>query len=372
VRWPPDPGDLRAGLGRRARDPIFWNDALQLAKTAAAAVVAWVLAAEVAGLPQPFLAPWAALLVVHATVYRSFSDGAQQVAATTLGVVLAWAVGVSLGLSTASVAAAIVVGLVLGSVPWLRDQATLVAATALIVLTTGLSTNDQVLLSRLADTAIGISVGLAVNAVVWPPLRRRTAIAAMDRIDDGIATLLVRVHDDIRAGCDPTCADDWVEASRDLEAQLDDAWALVRQTQESARMNPRRSARRVRQPAQWFTLLRRMEQAIAETRSMARTLGRSLDHGVEWDVSFREGWLELLRRTGDAVAEDEQNDLLRVRMELDALVRTLQAEQHLPRWPEYGALLLNLRNVVDTMEDVAASDPFGQPSLPAQLAQAKA
>jgi hypothetical protein len=58
-------------------------------------------------------------------------------------------------------------------------------------------------------------------------------------------------------------------------------------------------------------------------------------------------------------------------MELDALVRALQAEQHLPRWPEYGALLLNLRNVVDTMEDVASADPFGQPSLPVQLAAAK-
>ena len=31
------------------------------------------------------------------------------------------------------------------------------------------------LLSRLADTGVGIGVGLVVNAVVWPPLRRRMA-----------------------------------------------------------------------------------------------------------------------------------------------------------------------------------------------------
>lgn len=371
MRWPPDVRDLRAALGRRARDPIFWNDVLQLAKTVAAAVVAWVLAAVVLGLPQPFLAPWAALLVVHATVYRTFSDGAQQVAATALGVVLAWAVGQTLGLDTLAVAVVIAVGLVVGAVRWLEDQTTLVAATALIVLTTGFSDNDMVLVSRLLDTAIGIGVGLLVNVAFWPPLRRRTAIAAMDRVDDGIGALLCRVHDDIDAGCDPGCADSWVEASRDLEGRLDDAWALVRQAQESARLNPRRSARDLRQPGQWVTLLRRMEQAIAETRSMARTLGRSLDHGVEWDPSFREGWLGLLARTGAAVVDDDQNDLLRVRMEIDALVRTLQAEQHLPRWPEYGALLLNLRNVVDTMEEVASADPFGQPSLPVQLAAAK-
>jgi uncharacterized membrane protein YgaE (UPF0421/DUF939 family) len=372
VRRPPAPGDLRAALGRRARDPIFWNDVLQLAKTAVAAVIAWVIAAAVLELPQPFLAPWAALLVVHATVYRSFSDGVQQVAATTLGVVLAWAVGQTFGLDTAAVAVAITVGLVFGALPWLRDQTTLVAATALIVVTTGSSDNDMVLLSRLLDTAIGIGVGLLVNAVVWPPLGRRTAIAAMDRVDDRIGALLRRMHDDLRAGCDPDCADSWVEDSRDLDRRLDDAWALVRQAQESARMNPRRSARHLRQPEQWFTLLRRMEQAIAETRSMARTLGRSLAHGVEWDRSFRDGWIDLLGRTGTAVLEDDQHDLLRVRLALDSLVRTLQSEQHLSRWPEYGALLLNLRNVVDTMEDVAVADPFGRPSHPVQLAHARA
>ena len=57
----------------RLRDPIFWNGATQLVKTVVAAVVAWVLAASTLDLPQPFLAPWSALLVVHATVYRTFS-----------------------------------------------------------------------------------------------------------------------------------------------------------------------------------------------------------------------------------------------------------------------------------------------------------
>jgi uncharacterized membrane protein YccC len=371
VRRPPSTWDPRTALGRRARDPIYVNDVLQLVKTVAAAVIAWVLAAVVLDLPQPFLAPWAALLVVHATVYRTFSDGAQQVAATALGVVLAWGVGQTLGLDTLGVAVAVGVGLVVGTVRWLEDQTTLVAATALIVLTTGASDNDMALLSRLLDTGIGIAVGLVINIVLWPPLRRRTAIRAMDRVDDGIGELLSLMHDDLAADCSPGYAEQWVESSRALDGQLDDAWALVRQAQESARLNPRRSARHLRQPQQWFALLRRMEQAIAETRSMARTLGRSLEHGVEWHPRFRRGWLDLLRRTGAAVAEDDPNELLRVRMELDALVRTLQAEHHLPRWPEYGALLLNLRNVVDTMEDVASADPFGQPSLAAQLAVAR-
>ena len=91
---------VRERIDRRLGDPIWWNDRLQLAKTVLAAVAAWVIASSVLDLPQPFLAPWAALLVVHATVYRTFSKGSQQVAATVVAVLLATAVGESFGLTT--------------------------------------------------------------------------------------------------------------------------------------------------------------------------------------------------------------------------------------------------------------------------------
>ena len=175
----------------RVHDPVLWNDVTQLVKTVLAAVLAWVLATEVFSLPQPFLAPWAALLVVHATVYRTFSQGLRQVTAAVVGVVLAWGVGNTLGLDTASVALVLALGLAIGATPWFGDEATTVAATALVVLATGFSQDDSMLLARLGDTAIGIVVGLLVNAAVWPPLRRRTAVAAIDRIDDRIGGLLV-------------------------------------------------------------------------------------------------------------------------------------------------------------------------------------
>ena len=360
----------RAGARRRSRDPIFWSDQVQLAKTVAAAVIAWVVATSLLDLPQPFLAPWSALLVVHATVFRTFSQGARQVAATALGVVLAWLVGDALGLDTVSVAVALTLGLVVGAFTWFEDEATTVAATALVVLTTGFSQDDSMLVSRLLDTAIGIGVGLAINAVVWPPLRRRTAIAAIDRLDDRIGGLLTRMEEDLRRGpdVDEETVDGWVEETRSLDAGLDHAWSLVRQAQESARMNPRRSAREVRQPQQWFTLLHRMEQAVAEQRSMARTLGRSWERGVQWDDTFRDGWLDLLRDAGRAVQDASSEDLLVVRGRLDDLVGRLEALDPLPvLWPEYGALLFNLRNVVDAMDEVAAANPLGQPPLPVRF-----
>lgn len=357
----------------KARDPIVWNDTLQMLKTVAAAVLAWVLAAALLDLPQPFLAPWAALLVVHATVYRTFSQGARQVAATALGVVLAWLVGGALGLDTIAVAVALVAGLLVGALGWFEDQETTVAATALVVLTTGFSQDDSMLVSRLADTAIGIGVGLVVNAVVWPPLRRRTAIAAIDRVDDRIGRLFSRMVEELRAGAGADEVSAWVEETRSLDADLDDAWAMVRQAQESARMNPRRSARQLRQPKHWFALLTRMEQAIAEARSMARTLGRAIERGDGWDAEFADRWFDLLGEIGDAVQAADSNRLFAVREALDDLVGRVERLEPMPaRWPEYGALLLNLRNIVDTMDEVAAANPLDQPPLPLHVPRRRA
>jgi hypothetical protein len=66
----------------RGLDPVLVIDLLQNGKAALAGVVAWVSATDVLGLEQPFLAPWSAVLVVHATVYRAVSRGGQQLAAT--------------------------------------------------------------------------------------------------------------------------------------------------------------------------------------------------------------------------------------------------------------------------------------------------
>ena len=75
---------LPARVRALVRDPVRWTEWLQLVKTVVAAVIAWLLAAHVFGLPQAFLAPWAALLVVHANQVWSYP--ALGAAAARLGV----------------------------------------------------------------------------------------------------------------------------------------------------------------------------------------------------------------------------------------------------------------------------------------------
>jgi uncharacterized membrane protein (GlpM family) len=353
---------LRSRAGEAVRDPVFWTDTIQLVKAVVAAVVSWVLASRVLGLPQSFLAPWSALLVVHGTVYRTFSHGAKQVAGAVVGVLIAWLVGNFIGSTPMGLTLVLFAGLVVGQVGWLRDEATTAATTGLFVLTAGYSTDDWLLLDRLLDTAVGIVVGLAVNLLVWPPLRDYAAARAIDAIDDGVGDLLCRMAADLQAGCGDETVGEWVDRTRSLDHDIDHAWSMVRQARESSRLNPRRSAVDARTTKVYESILRDNEQAVAEARSMARTVGISIDRVVEWEGEFRARWLALLQEAGEAIGAPDSARVSQVHADLTRLADDLSSAD-LPRrhWPEYGALIMNLRNVVASMDRVAEQNPVVVP-----------
>ena len=274
-------------LRERLRDPLVWTDVLQIVKTVVAAVLAWVLAVEVFSLPQPFLAPWAALLTIHATVYRTVARGMQQAAAAVVGVLLAFAAGVTLGVSWVSLALVLLVALTVGTLRPMRAESTTAAATALVVLLTGYSDDGSMLLSRLADTLIGIGTGFVVTLAVWPPLRDRSAARRIDVLDGQLGALLAGIAHDLREqGDGAPDPGGWVERTRELDGGIDDAWADVQQARESGRLNLRRqAARRIQDTRDLGGVLLGLEQAVAETRSMARTTrprraGRGLGAGL--------------------------------------------------------------------------------------------
>ena len=273
-----------------------------------------------------------------------------------VAVLLAALVGQVLGLDTTAVAVVVVAALVIGSLRWFGEEAATIATTALVVLTTG-STDDSLLVSRLADTGIGVGVGLLVNAVVWPPLRRRTAVAALARLDERLGQLLEDMGRRLAEGDAVDEVEDWIERSRDLDELVDDAWAMVRQVQESARLNPRRSARAFRDPQQWYDRVHRREQAIAEIRSMARTLGGRMPRAAAHVDPVGRVWADLLTDTGRAVGASDASGVWEVRRRLEQLVADIGDAGTTPRWPVHGALIINLRNLLDAMDEVVAVSP---------------
>jgi hypothetical protein len=337
--------------------PTTQTDLLQIGKAVAAAVVAWLLAIQV-GLSQPFLAPWAALLTVHATVYRSFWRGAQSVLATGLGIILSFVMAEMFGIGAATLAIVLLLCLVLARAGVLREEGVTMATTALFVLTTGYEHQQEALVDRFVDTAIGVAVGILVNLLVFPPLNDRSAQQQVDRIDRKLGNLLADMATQMRSTWSQEHSSAWIDRTRDMDNDLDHAWHLVRHSKESGWWNPRRRfSQSAGEPTQYESVLRRLEEGIAQARSLARVVHESTESAQEWDARFREPWLDILHETGLRVA-DPRADVELLHENLYNLAQEI-AREGLPDrlWPTYGALITNLINVVDIVDDVASSLP---------------
>ncbi|MGB3185845.1 MAG: FUSC family protein [Ornithinimicrobium sp.] len=350
-------GLTRQTLRDRVRAPGWQTDTLQLLKSVLAAVTAWVLAEQVIGLEQAFLAPWAALLTMHASVHRTIWRGAQTVLATFLGVLIAAGVVQILGISVWSLTAALLIGLALGQVGVLRAEAMTVATTALFVITAGYATEGEpLLLGRLLDTGIGVAVALVINVLVIPPLHDRSAQEQVDAVDRELGQLLQDMAHQMRTPWESQEAEDWIERTRSIESDVGRAWSLVRHATESATWNPR--GRRHPSHAQGYAeILKRLEEGISQTRSMARHVRESNRQAQQWEPVFADRFIDLLERTGRCVA-DPDGDVGSLRHELNALADEL-SQTNLPGllWPLYGALIANLRIIVDVVDDVATARP---------------
>lgn len=345
-------------LATSLRQPATQTDLLQIVKTVVAAVAAWLLAVRVFGLAQPFLAPWAAMLTVHATVYRTVSRGVQSVLATVLGVLLSFAAAEVLGIGAWTLAAALLAGLLLARLGVLRQEGVTIATTALFVLTTGYEHQQAMLLDRIFDTAIGVAVGVVVNLVVVPPLNDRSAQQQIDDVNRDLGALLGDMAAQMRSQWTEEHSGEWIERTRGMDSDLEHAWQVVWHAHESSWWNPRfKLSRRAQDPNLYQEVLERLEDGIAQTRSMARTIDESTRSAQEWDDRFRERWLDLVEEVGRRVA-DPGADLAELHGRADDLTRELSV-QDLPGllWPVYGTLISNLVNIIDIVDDVASARP---------------
>ena len=332
------------------------TDLLQVVKATLASVLAWVLATEVLGLEQAFLAPWAALLTVHATVRSSVWRGGQTVAATFLGIVVSYLAVVSLGAGVLSLGAAVLVGLLLARLTAIRTEGVTVATTALFVLTSGTAEESVLLLHRFADTLLGVAVGVTVNLLVVPPLDDRLTERQLDRVDRRLGELLRRIADDLSLPASDEHPRAWIAETRAIDADLDRGEQLLRHSRDSQRWNlRRRRSGSAGDPDRDESVMHRLEEGVAQARAIARTVGDAVAEAAEWDPRFREPWLALLREAGTRMT-DPDTGMADLVPRIDALVQDLSRED-LPGllWPVYGDLLVSLRTMVVVVDDVASA-----------------
>lgn len=341
---------------RVLRRPDVRTDLIQITKTVVATVLAWYLAVRVLGSEQPFLAPWAALLAVHATLYRTFRRGAQTVAATLVGIGLSFVVVLVLGYGAVTLGLAVLAGLLVARTPLIRQEGITAATTTIFVLTASAGTDQFLLIARMLDTVLGVGVGVLVNVVLVPPMDDRVLEESLDRVNIRLGRLLQRIAADIATPMSREHSEQWFEETRGMDADLDHAETMLGYTRESQRFNPRsRRSRHGSDVESGRALLVRLEEGVAQARTICRTIDESAVAAHAWDDRFLQPWVDLMDRTGRRVADPEA-DVSGLHDDVDDLTRKLgQGDLSGLHWPLYGALINALVNIINVVDDVASS-----------------
>lgn len=282
-------GGLRSHLlpfaGRR-----YWAERAKLAsKAVVAAVVAWLIAKFPVGHQQPYFAPLAALLGVYPTVVRSVRESLGYAAGFVIGAGLAIPVGLLLGPTTLGIAVTLALAMLASGWRRLGDQSSQVAFTALFALLLGGHQVVGYTLPRLADVAIGLAVGLIVNATLFPPLYLRRAEYTVREVRDALAEALDALAEEVAESEDGRSR--WDERESRLGRVQEEARYSLEQGEETLRANPR--AKLWGYPLRWRGDLDRwpaphelntLDHTAAYARSIAGTL-----HQLDGDGSGGDG-----------------------------------------------------------------------------------
>ncbi|MEU6119401.1 FUSC family protein [Streptomyces sp. NPDC047117] len=301
-----------AAVGRTVRFALRASgperDAMvQALKMAGAAIAAWALAGWWLKAPLALMAPWTALALVDATVYRSLRSGLQQICVIVIGAV--WA-SLAMALANGSTLGAMMIALpvlaLVGTYRRFGAQGVYGATTALFVITYGAYSLSEVG-HRMLETCIGAVIGITVNAFVFPPVHLRNVREQLQRLPRDSADLLRHMSAELREDWGTAEAEEWRDRARRLQPILRELADARQWTDESLRLNPAWNLRRTgphpppeSEDARWH--------GIAEHLSViTRTLATSVDeesHFARPTPAFLDRYAELAERTAEACAAE--------------------------------------------------------------------
>ncbi|MCP8709930.1 FUSC family protein [Streptomyces sp. AC04842] len=191
-------------VGRAARavvrGPGRERDLLvQSLKAALAALLAWLVAQVWLGDPMALMAPWVALVLVQATVYSSLVTGARQFAAICIGALVASGAQAVTDDNTGALALSVPVLVLLSNWRRFGDQGIYAATTAVFTIASG-TVSVEAVGHRLGQAALGAVIGVAVNALVLPPVHLRDVRENLAALAREAGEVLSAVAEDLREG----------------------------------------------------------------------------------------------------------------------------------------------------------------------------
>jgi hypothetical protein len=328
-----------------ARTPL-----LQVLKTAAAAVLAWIVCSFVAPGQVPVFGAIAAIIVVQPSVNQSLSRGIERSIGVIVGVVVAYLSALVLGSAGWVILVAIAVSLLVGwALRFPQSSTVQIPISAMLVLALGAQTPDYAV-ARIIETVLGALIGIFINWLIVPPIAlqpAQEAIAALGRevaaTMDGLAAVLSRPTDEAyRSGL-------LVEARllRPMQAKAD---AAITAAVESLRFNPRRSNHREQIDSD-RELLAMLVIVVTRVLGMARALNDRFDDTLHREPTARAIGEELRRAAHDLrlvmqhsnLPVDEEESLGEDELTLTAPLQTIAPDP--THWILIGSLLEDLRRV---------------------------
>ncbi|MGX1881722.1 FUSC family protein [Streptomyces sp. NPDC055287] len=300
-----------AAIGRSARraaaGPGPERDVVtQSLKAAGAAAAAWALTGWWWNAPMALMAPWTAVVLVQSTVYRSIRSGVQQLIVIAVGTVLAAGAANLTGSTMTAMVLVLPVAVLLGNYARFGEHGLYAPTTALFVLAYGSHSGIDVL-HRLFESAIGAVIGIAVNALILPPVHLRSVRDSLSRLPAESAELLHTVADGLREEYGRQEAEGWHDRARRVMGTLADLRDARLWTRESYRLNPGHKLRRTGPglpPADWdYAWERIADPLVALTRTLASTVSEdpSLRQPPEPALAHLP---DVLRAAGDVCAAD--------------------------------------------------------------------
>jgi hypothetical protein len=212
---------------------------VQSLKAAGAAVLAWFVASDGMDDPMALMAPWVAVVLVQATVYSSLRRAAQQFAAICVGTVCASLAQAVTGNTLGALALCLPVLMLLSNWSRFGDQGIYGATTAVFTLAAG-SVTAATVGHRVGQAALGAVIGIAVNALVLPPIHLRDVRENLAALAEEAGDVLHTVADDMRhERWDAATVGGWSHGAARLEHRLEAVRSARRWSRESLRMTSR-------------------------------------------------------------------------------------------------------------------------------------
>lgn len=273
-----------------------WATAWLIGITAIAACTAWV-AALLLGIEAPVPAAAGAVITVALSLNRSMRTGLSLVGATAAALVVAFALYQWWGLHVWTVGVLVVVSLVIGRIMRLGPEGSLqIPVTALFVYFMGEALTDDVIVTRIVATLLGVAIGLVFSFIAHPERPEERVTERLSEIGGRLGTLLSAMGDVSGDRLTRRQATEWLTEARTLAVETRHLGEEIEELGLGRRFSVGSERAVGRAILEQFSLL---QQTSDHVNSIARGLFDATSRGA---VRLPEGVGQMLSSTGEALS----------------------------------------------------------------------